>query len=49
MKAEEFDQKFDDGEDVLEYLDFSTLRRPGLESKQVNVDFPQWMVEALDR
>ncbi|HEY9691312.1 MAG TPA: CopG family transcriptional regulator [Oculatellaceae cyanobacterium] len=49
MKAEEFDQKFDDGEDVLEYLDFSTLRRPGLETKQVNVDFPQWMVEALDR
>ncbi|AFZ14394.1 hypothetical protein Cri9333_3571 [Crinalium epipsammum PCC 9333] len=49
MKAEEFDQKFDDGEDVLEYLDFSTLRRPGLETKQVNVDFPQWMVDALDR
>ncbi|MGB3206952.1 MAG: hypothetical protein WBB28_18360 [Crinalium sp.] len=32
MKVEELEQKFDDGEDVLEYLDFSTLRRPGLET-----------------
>lgn len=49
MKAEELDQKFDNGEDILEYFDLSTLRRPGLETKRVNVDFPQWMVDALDR
>lgn len=49
MKAEELDQKFDAGEDVLEYFDLSTLRRPGLEAKRVNVDFPQWMVDALDK
>jgi len=49
MKAEELDKKFDNGEDVLEFFDLSTLRRPGLETKPVNVDFPQWMVDALDK
>lgn len=48
ITVEEFDRKFDDGEDVSEYLDFSTSRRPGLELKRVNVDFPMWMVERLD-
>lgn len=48
MKASELDQRFDDGEDVLEYFDKDTLKRPGLETKRVNVDFPQWMVEKLD-
>lgn len=49
MKAEDLDKKFDDGQDVLEYFDLSTVSRPGLETKRVNVDFPQWMVDALDR
>ena len=49
MKGEEMDKKFDNGEDVLEIFDLSTLRRPWLETKPVNVDFPQWMVDALDK
>lgn len=49
IKAEEFDAMFDSGEDVSEYLDFSKAKRPGREQKRVNVDFPTWMVEALDR
>jgi hypothetical protein len=49
MKAEELDQKFDDGEDVLDYFDLSTVQRPGLKIQQVNVDFPQWMLDSLDR
>lgn len=49
MKAEDLDQKFDEGEDVLNHFDLSTLKRPGLEIKRVNVDFPQWMVDALDQ
>jgi hypothetical protein len=49
MNAEELDRKFDDGEDVLEHFDLTTLRRPGLATQRVDVDFPQWMVEALDR
>jgi len=49
MNAEDLDQIFDRGESVLEYFDLSTARRPGLETKRVNVDFPVWMVAALDR
>jgi hypothetical protein len=49
MNAEELDQKFDNGDDVLAYFDLTTLKRPGLETQRVEVDFPQWMVEALDR
>lgn len=49
MKAEELDRKFDDGEDVLEHFDGSTLKRPGLEARSVTFSFPQWMIAALDR
>ncbi len=49
MKAEEFDRKFDDGEDVTELLDLSKARRVREEPKRVNVDFPIWMVESLDK
>jgi len=49
MKAEEFDRKFDKGEDVSEHLDYSKAKRPGREQKRVNVDFPVWMIESLDR
>jgi CopG antitoxin of type II toxin-antitoxin system len=49
MKAEEFDAIFDQGEDVTEFLDLSKVRRPGHEQKRVNVDFPVWMIKALDQ
>lgn len=49
MKADEFDTKFDEGEDITSYLDLTQARRPGHEQKRVNVDFPVWMIEALDR
>jgi hypothetical protein len=49
MKAKDFDKKFDDGEDITEFLDLSQARRPGHEQRRVNVDFPTWMIEALDR
>ena len=49
MKAEEFDKKFDNNEDISEYLDFSRARHPGREQKRVNVDFPVWMIQSLDR
>ena len=49
MKAEEFDKKFDDGEDIMDYVDLSLARRPNLEPKRVNVDFPLWMVNELDK
>ncbi len=49
ISAAEFDRRFDDGEDMSEYVDHSSARRPGLDPKRVNVDFPQWMVFRLDR
>jgi hypothetical protein len=48
--AEELDRLFDEGSDEIDqYLDWDSARRPGLEAKRVNVDFPQWMVAKLDR
>lgn len=49
MKAKDFDRKFDNGEDVMADLDLSAARRPGQEVRRVNVDFPSWIVESLDR
>jgi CopG antitoxin of type II toxin-antitoxin system len=49
ITAAEFDRKADDGEDLSEYLDWSKAYRPNAEPKRVNVDFPQWMVNGLDR
>lgn len=49
MKAEEFDEKFDKGEDVSQYIDISKARRPVQEQKRVNVDFPLWMIQLLDK
>lgn len=50
MKAKDFDRKFDDGlKDVVDDLDLSTARRVNQEQKRINVDFPAWVVEALDR
>ncbi|MDO9694614.1 MAG: CopG family transcriptional regulator [Candidatus Latescibacteria bacterium] len=49
MKASDFDRKFDDGADVTGDLDLSQARRPGQEQRRVNVDFPTWMIESLDR
>lgn len=49
MKANEFDRAFDSGEDVSGYVDWSRARRVNTESRRVNVDFPAWVVAALDR
>jgi len=48
MKANELDKKFDKGEDVSDLIDWSKARRPNLEAKRVNVEFPTWMVQSLD-
>lgn len=49
ITAQELDEKFDNGEDVSAYFDLSKARRPNLEPRRVNVDFPAWVVEGLDR
>ncbi len=49
MKAEEFDKKFEEGQNISEYLDISKATRPGQEQQRVNVDFPLWMLHSLDK
>lgn len=49
MKAKDFDKKFDSGEDISKYLDLTKASRPGQEQKRVNVDFPKWMIDSLDK
>jgi hypothetical protein len=49
MKAKNFDRKFDSGEDITDTLDIAKARRSSREQRRVNVDFPTWMIEALDR
>ena len=49
MKASDFDKKFDSGESITADLDISKARRLNQEPRRINVDFPTWMIESLDR
>ena len=49
MKAKKFEKQFDDGVDVTASLDLSRAKRVLQEQKRVNVDFPTWMIDSLDR
>lgn len=49
MKAKHFDKTFDSGESIIDFLDLSRAKKTSLESKRVNVDFPEWMVHSLDK
>lgn len=49
MKAKEIEKRFDEGEDISKYLDISKARRPEQEQRRVNVDFPLWMIQLLDK
>ena len=50
MKAKDFDKKFDENKtDIIDYLDLSTLKRPNQQQKRVNVDFPVWVIDSLDK
>ncbi|MEQ1816118.1 MAG: CopG family transcriptional regulator [Nitrosomonas sp.] len=49
MKAKKFDADFDSGKDVTATLDISKTRRPLQKQRRINVDFPDWMIESLDK
>jgi CopG antitoxin of type II toxin-antitoxin system len=49
ISAAEFDRRFDEGEDMSEFLDWSTMRRPDLGGKRINIDLPNDFLEALDK
>jgi hypothetical protein len=49
MKAKLLDQRFDDGEDVSRFLDLTQAQRANQKPRRVNVDFPSWMIDSLDK
>lgn len=55
ISAEEFDRKFDNGEDILPYIDLSSkmtkseFEKKLLSIKKVNVDLPSWAIASLDK
>lgn len=49
MKAKDFEERFDNGESVMPFADLAGAERPNQKTRRVNVDFPAWMVDALDR
>ena len=49
MKAKDFEQQFDAGVDITASLDLTKAKRVLQEQRRVNVDFPTWMIESLDR
>ena len=49
MKADQFERQFDEGVDITAHLDLSKAKRVLQSPKRVNVDFPAWMVDSLDR
>jgi len=55
ITAKEFDKKFDNGEDISQYLDFSkSLKLNDFEkkinkTKKINVDFPESILLLIDQ
>ncbi len=47
--AQQFDEAFDNGEDISAYVNYAKAKRPNLEQKRVNLDLPVWMIERLDQ
>lgn len=49
ISAEEFDRKFDDGEDISEYIDWSTATRPNLEPVELTITITRGTKLRLER
>jgi hypothetical protein len=48
ITTQEFDELFEKDEDITEFLDLKSAKRPGMETRRVSVDFPEWMIHKLD-
>ena len=49
IASESLDRAFDAGKDISRSLDTAKARRPLRQQRRVNVDFPSWMIDSLDR
>lgn len=52
VSNEELERRFDNGEDITEFMDASTMRRPNQEktpARRISMDVPEDMVKRLDK
>lgn len=49
MKAKDFENQFEEDVDMTPSLDLTKAKRVLQAQKRVNVDFPTWMIESLDK
>lgn len=49
MKAKDLDKQFDAGNDISKHLDLARALRTNEKPRRVNVDFPAWMIQSLDK
>ena len=49
ITAQEFDKVFEEGGEILDFLDLNNAARPEMQPRRVSVDFPAWMVHKLDK
>ena len=48
ISNDELEEQFDNGEDILQHKKEGSEKVFNTDTKKVNVDFPKWMIEALD-
>lgn len=49
ITTQEFDELFDDGKDVSQFLEMDSASRKNIKTRRVSVDFPEWMIQMLDQ
>lgn len=45
VTGKELDRRFNDDEDIIEFLDFDKATRLNPEQRRVNLDLPIWMIK----
>ena len=49
IKSKTFDEKFDNNEDISQFIDWENAKRGDDSPMRVSVDFPRWMISSLDK
>ena len=49
VSAEEFQKRFDQGEDISRFMDLKNAQRPERDVQRVNVDFPRPFFREIDQ
>ena len=49
MKVKDLDEMFDNGEDIIKHIDLSKAKRIKQKHEKIDVEFPTWMLNSLDK